>query len=59
VNGVHDPAQATPSSYLLVGRAIERAIIDELLRDAERGVAAAVLFAGPLASANRRWSTTR
>ena len=32
---------------MLVGRAIERAIIDELLRDAERGVAAAVLFAGP------------
>ena len=37
----------THSSSLLVGRAIERASIDELLRDAERGVAAAVLFAGP------------
>jgi hypothetical protein len=32
---------------MLVGRPVERAIIDELLRDAERGVAAAVLFAGP------------
>src|SRR4249919_2911394 len=32
---------------MLVGRAIEQAIIDELLRDAEGGVAAAVLFAGP------------
>ena len=47
MTGVHDPAPATPSSSLLVGRAIERAIIDALLRDAERGVAAAVLFAGP------------
>ena len=32
---------------MLVGRAIEQAIIDELLRDAEGGVAAGVLFAGP------------
>ncbi len=47
MTGVHDPAQATHSSNLLVGRAIERASIDELLRDAERGIAAAVLFAGP------------
>jgi len=47
VSGTRDPTQATHSGNLLVGRADERAIIDELLRDAERGVAAAVLFAGP------------
>jgi DNA-binding CsgD family transcriptional regulator len=47
VTSVHDPTRATNSSDLLVGRAIERALIDELLRDAERGVATAVLFAGP------------
>ena len=44
---VHDSARPTHSSDLLVGRATERAIIDELLRDAARGIAGAVLFAGP------------
>src|SRR6476619_7046046 len=47
MTGGHDPARSTRSSSLLVGRAAERAIIDELLLDTERGAAAAVLFAGP------------
>ncbi len=37
----------TTAGQDLVGRANERATIDALLRDAERGVAGALLFAGP------------
>ena len=47
MTGVLDPGQATHPRNLLVGRAVERAIIDELLRDAERGVAGAVLARRP------------
>ena len=45
--GVLDPGDGTHPRNLLVGRAGERAAIDALLGDAERGVAGALLFAGP------------
>jgi putative ribosome biogenesis GTPase RsgA len=47
VTGAHEPAQGTRSSTIVVGHASERAIIDARLGDAERGLAAAVVFAGP------------
>ena len=43
---LHDPGQATQARNLLVGRAAERAAIDALLRDAERGTAGIVLGVG-------------
>jgi hypothetical protein len=47
VTGVPYPGHGTHRSNLLVGRATERAAIDALLGDAERGVAGALLFTGP------------
>ena len=47
MTGVPDPGHGTHRSNLLVGRATERATIDALLGDAERGVAGALLFTGP------------
>ena len=47
MTGVPDPGHGTHRSNLLVGRATERAMIDVLLGDAERGVAGALLFTGP------------
>ena len=59
MTGVPDPGHGTHRGNLLVGRATERATIDALLGDAERGVAGALLFTGPPASGSRRWSSTR
>ena len=47
MTGGRDPGQGTHPSEILVGRAAERAAIDDLLRDAEGGVAGALLLAGP------------
>ena len=47
MTGVQDPGQARQATQLLVGRAAERAAIEALLRDAERGAAGALLFRGP------------
>ena len=47
MTSVHDPGQATQATNLLVGRAAEQAAIETLLRDAERGIAGALLFRGP------------
>ena len=47
MTGVPDPGHGTHRGSLLVGRATERATIDALLGDAERGVAGALLITGP------------
>ena len=46
MSGMVDPAQAMPGNRFLVGRATERATIDTLIRDAERGVSGALLVHG-------------
>ena len=47
MTGVPDPGRGMHRSNPLVGRATERATIDALLGDAERGVAGALLLTGP------------
>ena len=47
MTGVSDPGHGTHRGNPLVGRAAERAAIDALLGDAERGLAGALLITGP------------